>query len=268
MNFKSVYNISDSNKEKDEQLLIAENLNSLEHNIKPKKNNLNYKIPKDKIQSISKNINKSLNIFKNDNNNEYLEIKEGKTVETNYTDKICYKKVENFDKKDIANININNLIYIDEKNFMVGNLDNICDSRKLEVSYLDNNNSHLKIDLNITIDNKKDNKFIGKKRENEKILNNENIFNNISILYNQYIGKSPDYKLFMNKKGFYEKNITVVEGNYPTCVIYFYNECITKVYLIMEKKDIEDEDEISNILNRIKKNILDYKNLYPQKFSK
>ena len=268
MNFKSDFNSSDSNKEKDEQLLMAESLKSLEHNIKPKINNLYYKIPKDKIQSISKNINRGLYIFNNDKNNEYLEIKEGKTVETNYTDKICSKKVDNFDKKDIANININNLIYIDENNFMVGNLDNICDSRNIEVSYLDNNHSHLKIDLNITIDKKKINNFIGKKRENEKILKNENIFNNISNLYNQYIGKSPDYKLFMKKNGFYDKNITVIEEDCPTCVIYFYNDYITKVYLIIEKKDDEDEAEISNILNRIEKNILDYKKSHPEKFSK
>lgn len=280
MNFKSELSNLNIYKEKDEQLSIDEKLQYIGYNnmnetnkISKKNNNsknLSSNFFKDNthLQSFINNINNLTKNSKIDNNKGNLENKEGKTIETNYTDKILFKKIDNkeiLDKNKIPNININNFIFIDDKKILVENLDNIIESKNIKLSYDEQDFSHIKIDINMKIDRKKNNQFLGKKREN---LNNQRIFNEINELYSQYNGNSPDYKLFVNKNGLFKKNITVVEENIPLCVIYFTKESIDKIYLIIEKKDIEDEQEIYEILNNIKKNILNYKNFYPTKFSK
>lgn len=112
-------------------------------------------------------------------------------------------------------------------------------------------------------------KFLGKKREKEQKNekdNNINIFNDIKKLYKKYIGKEEIYKMYEEEKGFFKKIITIIEEGNPACIIYFYRNFITKIYLIIEKKFLENQLEICQVLNILKTNIQNYKELHPLNF--
>ncbi len=119
-------------------------------------------------------------------------------------------------------------------------------------------------DINTT----KEQTFIGKKRENSiyKNIDNEKVFLEIKQLYEKYLGKDIYYKLYEQDKSVFHKNVTVIEAGTPMCVIYFYRKKVTKIYLIIEQIFIEDKNEIFYILNEIKKNIQNYKNINLKKF--
>ena len=203
------------------------------------------------------------------NNNSFNTIEE-KTKDTYSTYKIkdnikndnyySDKKVNNNFKDINKNINDDTLFF--------DNFENNCDIDKLkskqnyDINQLINNNN-----LNVNVNKKQNFNFIGKKRGNKENNKIENLFNEIKVLFNKYIGKSPEYKLFEQRKGIFEKNITVVEKGIPSCIIYF-NKILEKIYLIKEQIFIEDENDIIEILDFIKNNILKYKDFNPFKFEK
>ena len=228
-----------------------------------------------KVSDMTKTIEIKKNLMDEDNNQNSFNSIEEKTKETNSSD-----KRKNNIKNDINNYSdqkLNNNFKDIKKNIFFFNDDKIftdnfekniySDKLKLIPSYdinqLFNNNN-----LNVNANKKQNLNFIGKKRGNKE--NNEkqtilDIFNEIKILYDKYIGKGPEYKLY--EQGFFDKNITVVEKGIPTCIIYF-NRKLEKIYLIKEQKFLEDENEIIEILDFIKNNILKYKNLNPFDFKK
>ena len=207
--------------------------------------------------------------YLNDMHNNYLNLftkeEEAKT-KANTSDKNYSIKMDSI-KSDInENEQIKNLSkdvyykYNDDYKINYDNSDDKFDSDKF------NNNCNYKIfeDNNYkkNINKNKNIKLLGKKREKVekedkicKTMNNENIFYDINKLYNNYNGKEKIYKLYENNKGFFDKNITIVEANIPICIIYFNHEIITKIYMIIEQTTFDKKDEILDILIKIKKNI-------------
>lgn len=208
--------------------------------------------------------------FKTKKININLITKEEKTKTKSNTDDKKYSINMNYIKSDdnedeqnnkISNNDMNSrdayYIYNDDYKILYNNSDDKFDLDNFNNNCINKTLTNNKFSKSI-IKNKKL-KLLGKKREKsekiEKVISNENIFFEINKLYKQYIGNEKKYQLYENKKGFFEKNITIVEEGIPICVIYFKHEIITKIYLIIEQITLDKEDEILGILVQIKKNI-------------
>ena len=252
------------------------------------------KILKDKNHSYSSPINKNnflgnksdnLKFLKNKNEDEIqkfnIDIKEQETKD-NTNDKndfrqkntIIYKEDGEKETVKYNDINYKNINFENEDKIFEENLDNKLDVHILNMHW--NNKFFFKNNLynsnlyNKYLPNKEiELKLLGKKREknqnneNDKIMN---LFNNIQKLYGKYIGEKGDYKMYEQEQGFYKKNITIIEEGIPTCIIYFYRNFITKIYLIMDKKILQNKKEILEVLSTLKNNIQKYKGLYPLNF--
>lgn len=244
-------------KKKSEANQYSKNINS----------NSNYLIQKKTKESISKN-KKLYNI----NNINLIQKEEEVKTKANTNDKHYSIKMnsiksdinENEQIKNLSNNEINSknvyYNYNDDYKILNDNSDDKFDSDKFNNNCINKTFEYKNSKKNINKSEKI--KLLGKKREKDeideksfKIMNNENIFFDINNLYNNYIGKEKIYKIYENKKGFFEKNITIVEEGIPICIIYFKHEIITKIYLIIEQIIIDKKDEISEILTEIKKNI-------------
>lgn len=208
--------------------------------------------------------------FKTKKININLITKEEKTKTKSNTDDKKYSINMNYIKSDdnedeqnnkISNNDMNSrdayYIYNDDYKILYNNSDDKFDLDNFNNNCINKTLTNNKFSKSI-IKNKKL-KLLGKKREKsekiEKVISNENIFFEINKLYKQYIGNEKKFQLYENKKGFFEKNITIVEEGIPICVIYFKHEIITKIYLIIEQITLDKEDEILGILAQIKKNI-------------
>lgn len=208
--------------------------------------------------------------FKTKKININLITKEEKTKTKSNTDDKKYSINMNYIKSDdnedeqnnkISNNDMNSrdayYIYNDDYKILYNNSDDKFDLDNFNNNCINKTLTNNKFSKSI-IKNKKL-KLLGKKREKsekiEKVISNENIFFEINKLYKQYIGNEKKFQLYENKKGFFEKNITIVEEGIPICVIYFKHEIITKIYLIIEQITLDKEDDILGILVQIKKNI-------------
>ena len=226
--------------------------------------NIDHFYDKTKVFEYKKNIQNK--------NEDINHISEETTKDTTSSDKNNYKTIDTTkNKEDYKNIN-NKIYFINDEFFTNINYDNNFNNFDLDKFKSEYNINPKFNDINM---NKKNNlNFIRKKRENkENNENNENkkkedIFNEIKILFNKYIGCNPEYKLYEQQKGFLEKNITIVEKGIPTCIIYFNRIILKKIYLIKEQEFIEEENNIIEILEYIKNNILNYKKMNPLKFKK
>ena len=115
------------------------------------------------------------------------------------------------------------------------------------------------------IKNSSKNLLLGKKRKlKEKNIakTKEDIFEEIKLLFDEYNKKYnlineivPSYKIYEAIVDVSKKNATIVEEKIPGCVIYFYGNVITHIYLIREKIFLKEEKDILEILETIKKNI-------------
>ena len=225
----------------------------------------------DDIYNIPKYI-ESKNNFKNkeenkDSNNFIDEYSKEETKDTKTNNKFFYMNIiknKNESKNIFSKINkIKDFIIYDNKTYNSENLENMTNIVGIKSNY---NKNQLNFSSNIK--NKENNNIslIGKKRNNEdKNLNNinkEDIINEIRHLYDKYNKNNKRnfinnsyYKLYEDIDGFFKKNITIIENNYPICVIYFKHKIIEKIYLIRDEIFIEDENEILEVLNKIKSNI-------------
>ena len=225
----------------------------------------------DDIYNIPKYI-ESKNNFKNkeenkDSNNFIDEYSKEETKDTKTNNKFFYMNIiknKNESKNIFSKINeIKDFIIYDNKTYNSENLENMTNIVGIKSNY---NKNQLNFSSNIK--NKENNNIslIGKKRNNEdKNLNNinkEDIINEIRQLYDKYnknhkrnFINNSDYKLYEDIDGFFKKKITIIENNYPICVIYFNHKIIEKIFLIREEIFIEDENEILEVLNKIKSNI-------------
>ena len=233
----------------------------------------------DQLSDMTKILEISKNVKNEDNNQNSFNTIEEKTKDTNYTDKRkdnIKNDINNiFSDKKVSNnfkdINKKNIFFFNDDKIFTDNFEKNKDSDKLYLQNYDINQLFNNNNLNYNVNKKQNLNFIGKKRgnkenkENKEMQNILNIYNEIKQLFDKYIGKSPEYKLY--EQGFFNKNITVVEKGIPTCIIYF-NRILEKIYLIKEQKFIENENEIKEILNFIKNNILEYKKYNPFEFKK
>ena len=218
---------------------------------------------KSKINNLSNQ--RYLNDIHNNNLNLFIKEEEAKTkantCDKNFSikmDSIKSETNENEKIKSLSNndMNIKDVYYKYNDDYKI-NYDNSDD--KFDSDKFNNNFNYKTFEDNYN----KNIKLLGKKREkvekedkiSNKTMNNENIFYDINKLYNNYNGKEKIYKLYENNKGFFDKNITVVEANIPICIIYFNHEIITKIYMIIEQITFDKEEEILCILIKIKKNI-------------
>ena len=247
-------------------------------NIKEKKISNNYldKIIKDNIhlQYIFKNKNLGLynintipnnielkNNFKNIEKNNYTYISIEETKETNTVDK-NFKSNKRIQENIKANINIKNENLINyNKNSSSEKLEKITGLEGIKC-----NSKNNKSNPNLNNMNNNNKSFICKKRyREEKDMNNKyktDIFNKIKELYNIYNKsfKSNNkeisiYQIHEDNYLFFKKSITIIENKIPICVIYFNHEFIKKIYLIREQIFIEDENDIFEVLEKIKNNI-------------
>ena len=107
--------------------------------------------------------------------------------------------------------------------------------------------------------NNKNINLIGKKRKlDNKNEENNNIYKEIKELFNKYKNNMKDkdikndIKIFEHKVGFFEQNDTIIIEEKPICVVYLNKEHINKIYLINEKNIIEDDNDIKDILIKLK----------------
>ena len=251
----------------------SKNNYSFENTLKDKKSK---KLNNSKNIDIKQKLNKLKNYnYSNDKHNINLiftkeeEKTKAYTNDKNYSTKINSIKYDINENEQINNFNVmNNKDVYDEFNDdykMYGNSDDKFDLDKFN-NNLNNKTFEGNNNLKQNINNKqKKMKFLGKKREKVEIvekvektfktMDNENIFSDINNLYKNYNEKEKIYKLYENKKGFFDKNITIVEEGIPICIIYFEHEIITKIYMIVEQTIFDKEDEILQILIQIKENI-------------
>lgn len=217
------------------------------------------------------NLNNCKNL--NDNNKSILnlipkeeEIKtKANTDDKNYSIKMNSIKSDIIENEEIKNLYNNDAYfkYTDDYKLICENSNDIFDLYKFNnncynKAFEDNNlkkNTNKKL-LRKKVEKVEKFKKVGKVENNFKTKKNENIFYDINRLYKKYKGKDKIYKMYENKKGFYEKNITIVEEGTPICIIYFKHEIITKIYMIIEQITFNKKDEILEILIQIKKNIL------------
>lgn len=176
--------------------------------------------------------------------------------------------VSNKKKKVISNNNIkeNNLNLSSLKNsYPKISIQNIIIQDKNYSQNLDEISSRINLPNNMTVNNNY-NKMIllGNKRNFDDKLESqkESIYKEIKSLYNKYKSDKnknkddndaddKDISMYNVDTGFFEKNETIVIGN-PICIIYFNRKLITSIYLIKEKTTVCNNEEIIEVLNKIK----------------
>lgn len=149
-------------------------------------------------------------------------------------------------KNSYPKISIQNII-IQDKNYSQ-NFDEISSRINLSNNMTENNNYNQMI-------------LLGNKRNFDDKLESqkESIYKDIKIIYNKYKSDKnkddndddKDISIYNVDTGFFEKNETVVIGN-PICIIYFNRKLITSIYLIKEKTTVCNNEEIIEVLNKIK----------------
>ena len=176
--------------------------------------------------------------------------------------------VSNKKKKVITNNNIkeNNLNLSSLKNsYPKISIQNIIIQDKNYSQNLDEISSRINLPNNMTVNNNY-NKMIllGNKRNFDDKLESqkESIYKEIKSLYNKHKSDKnknkddndaddKDISMYNVDTGFFEKNETIVIGN-PICIIYFNRKLITSIYLIKEKTTVCNNEEIIEVLNKIK----------------
>jgi hypothetical protein len=171
--------------------------------------------------NINSNDNKNIFFYKDENRNEdYIKKKENEQT------KVIIKPLINF-----------NTIFIKEDKES-NNLDRINVQENLQ-----NNNNNFKLLGNKRNLDEKDKSNIEKKV----------IYDEIKEIYNNYQNSKDENKpLHIYSQGFIDKNETIIIDNKPICVVYFQNELLTKIFLISEKHEVEDDKTIIDILTNIR----------------
>ena len=198
--------------------------------------------------NINVNVNKEL-YEKIDLNNDFLELNEERTKETNASDKDPAKKVNNNDKlsklKNDSIRNINNVFIVKDNHiYDYKNMNEIMDK--------------IKIDLNINMENQNNQQFLGQKRKKTSDFNTNNyskekLFDEIYSLYNRLNGNG--FQIFEQKNGILDNIYTLIESKKPICIVYFRQKILEKIFLIQEVKFLYSEKEILEVLNIIKSNV-------------
>ena len=173
--------------------------------------------------------------------------------ETKDTDNQNWHDVNNkTDNKDYFDSQKNNYSFIDT------NISNHEKIEKLEEIIIVKKNiydisNHNQNSLNLL--NRKRNKDISDIKESSY-----NLVNEIQNLYDNYNKRKKDlqkeYKIYIDDVGFFNKNLTIIEKEAPTCIIYIENKVLEKIYLVREQIFISNEDEIKEVLTIVKQNIL------------
>lgn len=251
---KPTQNYSTNNSDQFEHASLIED-NTYNNIYKPKSKS-NAFIQKELKNSSYKKCIKEFNIIDNitDNLNFLKNCKNEKEILKNFTLNIKEEEETDFQTKNV-DINENS----EKKSCSLSNRKDI----NIKNYYFTNEMSDIGANKRL--------KFIGKKRfKKPEVINNENedILLEIKNLYEKYNKKDLYYKLYQQNKGFFEKNITVVEEGIPVCVIYLYHNMITQIFLITEQLYIEDKSEIFDVLNDIKNNIKNFQNLNQSYFKK
>ena len=178
---------------------------------------------------------------------------------------INYKK--NYSKKYNDENNINRQVGEVRKGFYESNKN----AQNLELKISNNNqannliynNKFSIINSNININNPNPNdkiKFIGNKR-NHDVRNNEKtekeiLYEEIKELYNQKKNNfTQENKIYEQKTGFFEGYETLIIDGKATCIVYLNRSLITKIYLISEQMTIEEDNDIIEVLNKIKNDL-------------
>jgi hypothetical protein len=234
-----------------------QNSNLIE-NIKNKNIHMKYIFKKNNLNKVDDIINDEAiidELCKNISNKKYnksVSYIDNNKEETKDTDKKNWIDHENKnDYKDYFDMKMNNYSTIDNTNYNYEKVENIDEFVKIK------NNSNNNHDLFNQNTNKN---LLCKKRNNDcsyiKIANN--LIEEILNLYKDYNTgkkdqKNEEYRIY--EDGILKKNITIIENNQPICAIYIEKKVINDIYLIKEKILTSNEDEIMEILNKIKKNI-------------
>ena len=189
---------------------------------------------------------------------------EGRNIITNFNSSTLPSSLRNKPFFEFQNDFIDN----DTRNKILPLLENQTIFNTSENSKEDIKEEKLSSSFEMTIKNIKNssvNLLLGKKRKlKEKNIarTKEDIFEEIKILFDEYNKKYnlineivPSYKIYEAIVDVSKKNATIVEEKIPGCVIYFYANKITHIYLIREKKFLKEEKDILEILETIKKNI-------------
>ena len=234
-----------------------QNSNLIE-NIKNKNIHMKYIFKKNNLNKVDDIINDEAiidELCKNISNKKYnksISYIDNNKEETKDTDKKNWIDHENKnDYKDYFDMKMNNYSTIDNTNYNYEKVENIDEFVKIK------NNSNNNHDLFNQNTNKN---LLCKKRNNDcsyiKIANN--LIEEILNLYKDYNTgkkdqKNEEYRIY--EDGILKKNITIIENKQPICIIYIEKKVINDIYLIKEKILTSNEDEIMEILNKIKKNI-------------
>lgn len=226
-----------------QQNKIRENIvNNTKYNI----NNSNYKektFPR-QISENSINFNTINNTFNNNFNYNTINNTNNRTNDFNmYDAKETYTKKSNDGGKIIYNnINCNSFI----------------------VKYPSTEEENNTGDLFNTASNDKNNRFIGIKRNSEELNRHkteiDNIYNEIKDLYNRYKRnnlKNSENIIYEHKKGIFEKNETIILENKAVCTIYFKKDIIESIFLISEEKKVKQNNEIIEVLSKIRQDLID-----------
>lgn len=233
-----------------------QNSNLIE-NIKNKNIHMKYIFKKNNLNKVDDIINDEAiidELCKNISNKKYnksISYIDNNKEETKDTDKKNWIDHENKnDYKDYFDMKMNNYSTIDNTNYNYEKVENIDEFVKIK------NNSNNNHDLF----NQNNKNLLCKKRNNDcsyiKIANN--LIEEILNLYKDYNTgkkdqKNEEYRIY--EDGILKKNITIIENNQPICAIYIEKKVINDIYLIKEKILTSKEDEIMDILNKIKQNI-------------
>lgn len=206
------------------------------------------------------------------NNKDFTPKKNSKTIGYEIYDGEYWMNTDNSSKNKFYNKN--KLFLEDTQNKFI---DNSNDSNNHFIPSFENNsllgswenpNEDLIKLENLNINKNKystGNNLLGIKRKLEKKNKSikENLFEEIKNLFNEYNNKYvelkekiPSFKIFEEFDGIMNSHATIIENKIPGCIIYFYKDAITNIYLINEGKFIKKENEISKVLNEIKSNIL------------
>ena len=193
--------------------------------------------------------------------NEFEIEQEKMNSETKFATKISSNsKNKNNSLSDINSIHNNH----DGKNFLAELENNIFNDDSQ-----DNNNKEKlikieEIDINDNNQKYSKNSLLGRKRILEKtdIKTKEDIYEEIKILVDKYNQKYsvfdevlPSYKIYEVSKGVFEKNATIIQKAIPGCILYFYKDIITSMYLIREEKILTETAEIEKVLEHIRHNM-------------
>ena len=172
--------------------------------------------------------------------------------------------ISNSKKKDVStnnNIKENNLNLSSINSFPKINIQNKIIQNKNYSQNLNEISSHINIPNNIK-GNNNNMIFLGNKRnfddkeESEKESEKESLYKDIKSIYNKYKNdknnnEDNEISMYDVDTGFFEKNETVVIGN-PVCIIYFNRKIISSIYLIREKITVFNNNEIIEVLNKLK----------------